>query len=316
MYNYKDKAFLLKNHLKSVLGSTHLQSLELRGKTWQWLSAGDPNARETVVLLHGLLMSKNHWRSVMPILAENYRVIALDVPGFKVGTLARDPELGFEGLANELSDFLAVVCDRPVHLVGHSMAAALSLGVALRMVLPVRSLTLVSLADTQVTKGVSAVTSAQNMSTFFAKLDENQHFEYVKSMFYQAPSSIRTLVRGSWQDVKRSRSAITALLRAMEKEISFIEQYSASLDMPILVVNGEQDLWYDLTKLTPLVSRKSVTRVELEACRHLPFIEQPTAFCKVLNQFFSRLPTGGYARGRMTPPDESVKPRETVSSEE
>ena len=289
MYNFKDRAFLLKNHLKSVLGSTQMHSLEIRGKEWKWLEAGSPQATETVVLLHGLSMSKNHWRSTLPLLAKNYRVIVPDVPGFKSGLAANRPELGFEGIAQELSDFLGVVVGHPVHLVGHSMAATLSLGLALRMPVPVRSITLVSLADVNVSNKLSIEMQFRRLSEFFMNMDEEQHLNYIKAMFYFPPPAINMIAKSSWESVSAHKQHIGELFQAMEKEISFVQSYGMSLDVPLLVINGKQDLWLDLTTHSSFFEQQRMTRVELDYCRHLPFLERPIEFSAALTQFLSTI---------------------------
>ena len=43
--------------------------------------AGDPSA-STILLLHGFPSSSHQWRNLIPILAQNYHVLAPDYPGF------------------------------------------------------------------------------------------------------------------------------------------------------------------------------------------------------------------------------------------
>jgi pimeloyl-ACP methyl ester carboxylesterase len=298
MHNHKNRAFLLKNHILSVLGSTQLQSLTLKGKTWQWLEAGDPRASQVVVLLHGLSMSKNHWRTSIPLLAKHYRVIVPDVPGFKVGFPANDPSLGFEGIAKELSDFLSVVVGKPTHLVGHSMSATLALGLALRMPVPVQSISLVSLADVNLTEGLSVELQFRKMSEFILGMTQEQHINYVRAMFYHPPPAVKLMAKNSWQSVDASRRQIADLFYAMEQEFSFVEQYGKSLNIPLLVVNGKQDLWKDLTRMSDLFSQPNVTRVELDFCRHLPFIERPIEFSEALLSFLEQ--TNGFRQRQVS----------------
>jgi len=285
MYNSKNRTFLLKNHLKSVLGSTQLNSIVVNDRQWQWLEAGDLRAKETVVLLHGLSMSRNHWHSVIPVLAKRYRVIVPDVPGLKLGFGAVSPEYGFDGLAKELSEFLQAVVGRPTHLVGHSMAATLALSLTLRMSVPVMSVSLISLADINITEDISVAHNFKYFSKFIRNMDEAQHQQYVTSMFHHPPPAIALIAKAAWVNFSQHRSEVADLLLAMENELAMVEGQLDSLNIPILVMNGKQDLWKDLTKISRFFSSVNVQRIELEECRHLPFIERPIEFCEALASF-------------------------------
>ena len=291
MYTHKSRSFLLKNHLKSVLGSTRYQSRFIRGREWTWLEAGSPRASETVVLLHGLAMSKNHWRVVMPILAKHFRIIVPDIPGFKIGTMAANPEQGFEGLTKELTLFMDSVIDQATHLVGHSMAATLATGLALRMPIPVKSVTLVSLAEGTFNEALVKVLQARTVSEFMRDYTEQDHIVYVRSMFHRPTSSLDLIARNSWRHIRNHKQSIAELCAAMESELNYLENYAESLSVPILIVNGQQDLWRDLTKELRYFSGPNVQRLNLDECRHLPFIEQPIQFSDALLQFLLSIRT-------------------------
>ena len=77
-----------------------------------------------LLLIHGLGMGKVVWRPVVPLLAREREVIAIDVPGF--GTSPRGPRT-VEGLAHAVAAF-AIQCelDRP-HVAGNSLGGGLAL---------------------------------------------------------------------------------------------------------------------------------------------------------------------------------------------
>jgi pimeloyl-ACP methyl ester carboxylesterase len=82
-----------------------------------------------LVLLHGIGMSKEVWRPVVPLLAREREVIAVDMPGF--GASPPGPRtLG--GLADAVATFVSSLgIDRP-HVAGNSLGGgvALALGAA------------------------------------------------------------------------------------------------------------------------------------------------------------------------------------------
>ena len=77
-----------------------------------------------VLLLHGLGMGKVAWRPVIPLLAREREVIALDLPGF--GASPQGPHT-VEGLAHCVAAFAAGLgLERP-HVAGNSLGGAVAL---------------------------------------------------------------------------------------------------------------------------------------------------------------------------------------------
>lgn len=100
----------------------------------------------TVLLVHGLgVEAASSWRRLVPELVEDYRVIAVDLPGFGVsskGSHAYTPDRYAAMLAHVLRRY----ADGPVNVVGHSMGGAIALRLAGRYPDRVDSLHLVSVA--------------------------------------------------------------------------------------------------------------------------------------------------------------------------
>lgn len=80
----------------------------------------------TVVLLHGFSDNLQTWRRVVPALALEHRVVAIDLPGHGATTRPFTAPLlnGYAALVLEVLDDLGVT--EPVSLVGNSMGAAVS----------------------------------------------------------------------------------------------------------------------------------------------------------------------------------------------
>ncbi|GEN98937.1 alpha/beta hydrolase [Novosphingobium sediminis] len=84
----------------------------------------------TLVLLHGTGAATHSWRHLMPLLARDHRVIAMDLPGHGF-TRGRPPGgLTLPGMAAAVGVLLEKLEVRPERLIGHSAGAA----IALRMV--------------------------------------------------------------------------------------------------------------------------------------------------------------------------------------
>jgi magnesium chelatase accessory protein len=101
-------------------------SRRLRCRPHDW-HVQETGRGDTLVLLHGAGASTHSWRDVLPILAETYHVVALDLPGqgfTRAGTLRR---CGLDSMAEDIAALLAANDWTPRAVIGHSAGAAIAL---------------------------------------------------------------------------------------------------------------------------------------------------------------------------------------------
>ncbi|WP_053057733.1 alpha/beta fold hydrolase [Rubrobacter aplysinae] len=100
------------------------RTVEVDGLPVRCLEAGrDGPGRKTLVLVHGLGGSAADWSFVMPRLSRNYRVLALDLPGF--GDTPAPPEgMSFSALERYLGGFLDRLGVERAALTGNSLGGA------------------------------------------------------------------------------------------------------------------------------------------------------------------------------------------------
>ena len=104
--------------------------VEADGATWHVQRMGEREQR-TLLLLHGTGASVHSWRGLMPLLAEQYDVIAMDLPrhGFTTG---HPPDaMALVTMARVLAGLVKTLGVEPAVIVGHSAGAALALQLAL-----------------------------------------------------------------------------------------------------------------------------------------------------------------------------------------
>lgn len=92
--------------------------------TYNYYQAGKG---EDVLLIHGIGASSYIWRFIYKDLSEQYKVTAIDLPGF--GFSSKDPSLsyGLDEQVQRLNQFIEKIKIKKVHLVGSSMGGALAL---------------------------------------------------------------------------------------------------------------------------------------------------------------------------------------------
>ncbi len=93
-------------------------------------AAGDPDA-PVVLLAHGFSLDMSAWWAVWPDLANDFRVIALDLRSHGASGRAAHGDLSLRAMGRDLAAVLeAVAPDRPAVVVGHSMGAVAILALA------------------------------------------------------------------------------------------------------------------------------------------------------------------------------------------
>ncbi|WP_369700055.1 alpha/beta fold hydrolase [Bacillus sp. AFS041924] len=91
----------------------------------------DQGKGKTIVLIHGFMGSHAYWEKVVPKLAEDYRVIAIDLPGHGDSTSIKE-EHSIEDYADVLKELLDQLNISQVTMFGHSLGGYITLAFAKR----------------------------------------------------------------------------------------------------------------------------------------------------------------------------------------
>lgn len=104
--------------------------IEAGRATWHVQRMGDP-ANPPLLLIHGTGASVHSWRALMPMLAQSYHVVAMDLPrhGFTAGH--GPDQTSLRAMASAVAELLETLNIQPAAIIGHSAGAALALQLAL-----------------------------------------------------------------------------------------------------------------------------------------------------------------------------------------
>lgn len=78
-----------------------------------------------LLLLHGTGAATHSWRDLAPLLAQDFTVIAPDLPGHGFSDPLSGDRMSLPGMAAAVADLLQVLDARPTLVVGHSAGAAI-----------------------------------------------------------------------------------------------------------------------------------------------------------------------------------------------
>ncbi len=96
--------------------------VEAGGLSWHVQELGDG---PSTLLLHGTAGATHSWRGLAPLLAEDFRLLAPDLPGHGFTTSRRPADMSLSGLAGSVAALLAKLSFSPKLVIGHSAGAAI-----------------------------------------------------------------------------------------------------------------------------------------------------------------------------------------------
>ena len=89
----------------------------------------------TILLVHGTAASIHSWRDVLPLLAESYHVVAIDLPGHGQTDSLASSNFKLESMGNGIAAVMRAMNIEPEIVVGHSAGAAILAYVCARKLL-------------------------------------------------------------------------------------------------------------------------------------------------------------------------------------
>jgi magnesium chelatase accessory protein len=98
------------------------------GLRWLVLEMGEG---PTIALIHGTGASVHSWRHLAPLLAQRFRVVAMDLPGHGFTERHGSAQSTLPGMARGVAALLDAIGARPVAAIGHSAGAAVAIRMAL-----------------------------------------------------------------------------------------------------------------------------------------------------------------------------------------
>jgi pimeloyl-ACP methyl ester carboxylesterase len=257
------------------------------------LGLDDTGDVDPLVLVHGLATTRLIWRRVVPLLARERRVIAIDVPGF--GT---SPPVGegfeLEKVADAIDDGVADAgVDEHYDLAGHSMGGALALVLASRRPERVRRLVLCAPAGLTPRPALAAAAigvvgehliAARRAAAPLAELAWARRLLMAGGAVDGAalpPSEVRAMVLAS-----RGASRIAPALAAVAS--ADLRPLLATLEVPLAAVWGARDPVIPLRTAEALRELRPDVAIEyVERAAHVAMMERPHEFTQALNAAFT-----------------------------
>jgi len=250
-------------------GGAAERKLERAGRTLAYKVTGLENAATPVVLIHGFGGDSDNWLFNIDELAKTRPVYAVDLPGHGKSSKALAT-----GELSELSQAVADLIDetgaRKVHLVGHSLGAAVALQILRDR--PERVASIVAIAPA----GLGDRVNAQFIDGFIAA-EKRKDIKATLQFLVGDPELVSAQMIEGVQRFKRLEGAKEALRAIADKNLPSGRQTANFRDLvaggqaPVLILWGERDAILDSGAARGLPS--SVKVMLFDNVGHMPHLE-------------------------------------------
>lgn len=238
-----------------------------------------PEAAPPVLLVHGFGGGADNWMFVQPLLAQRFRVAALDLPGHGASYKTLPEGLPPDRAVVEAIEIAASHLGAPVHLVGHSLGGGAALAFAQSRPGTVASLTL--LAPT----GLGPEINAEYLSGFL-DASRRKEMKAVLGMLLRDPAAVsRDMVENvlrlkRMDGVQDSLAALAEAAFDRGRQRQDLRAAIAALDIPRALVWGSADRILPASHAAGLPPEIQVTL--LADTGHLPHLEEPSPVAEAI----------------------------------
>lgn len=280
MFNgYSDEMQFLARYTATYLGELRSRKVRIADQDCSYLDAGSGPA---VVFLHNAGGSKIHWRTLMHNLANNYRVIAVDIPGLSIRNIDCRRYRNVRELSEWLDLFLSSVGIRQAHLISACSVGMLAIYFASQFPQRVLSVSALGFPNLQKRDHFNSLTREILIRT----VDDADRV--LNMLFYRTPSLPTIVKRFYVNQIKNAANDIEFRLTTLLNAMPIVESRISTLNCPIYLISGSHDIFSDLVFLTNMERQiPSCSFKLIEACGHLPYIEKSEAVAAALKEFYT-----------------------------
>lgn len=272
--------------------------IDVNGIRTRYWDEGDSEA-SPVVLVHGIGASVEAWTPTLPALVPDHRVVALDLVGYGYTDKPRDAPYTFSYLA----DFVRQVMDRleipETVLMGHSLGGGVAVKLAEMAPSRIRRLVAVDAAGLG-TEGLSVVYQLMvipGVGRWLTRTEPSWVRRFLEGLFHDPEHVTDEMVELNVEMMSQpgARAAYLSTIRSIatvfgprEDVVADIVDHLDAITAETLVIWGQQDEAIPLAHgETAVESIPDAELVVLEACGHVPMVEQRGAFNEVVREFLA-----------------------------
>jgi pimeloyl-ACP methyl ester carboxylesterase len=258
---------------------------------YEYFDHENPNAK-VIVLVHGFLSSTISFRQLLPFVMKEYKVIALDLPGFGQSEKSKSFIYKLSNYGQLIIDFLDKLNIQNVILIGHSMGGQICMHAAKKA--PSRIEKLILLGCCSYVKRASRSLIACSylplftwgMRSWIQKKDVKQN---LLSVLHDSKLVTQELIDGYSKPITEA-AFIHSLIRLLRhREGDMTSEELGEITQPVLMIWGKED------RVIPVKTgyrlKRDLPNAELivyEKCGHLVMEEKPKEIAEEIMRFIEQ----------------------------
>jgi pimeloyl-ACP methyl ester carboxylesterase len=244
-------------------------------------------------MLHAGVADSRQWNNEFSLFARRYRVLRYDLRGYGKS----EP---VEGEFSHLKDLHALIdslhLEGPLILMGCSMGGGLAMNFALTDPSRVKALILVDSGPPGLELDTPELPAFEEAEKAYRAGDLDRVAEIETQMWFDGmgrePTQVNQTMRRLVYEMNRnalSHDAKQLGVLLPDTQIPAVERLN-ELNMPVLVIVGEHDTPYMLAAADYTVENiPSAKKVLIEDAAHLPNMDQPVQFQRILSEFLDAI---------------------------
>lgn len=269
----------------ALLASMQLVERQLAGLSLKQVTVGDlsihyyeggPSNAQTILMVHGFAANKDNWLRFARHLSKDYRVIALDLPGFG----ASDRPAGSYDVGTQTERLASVIEALGIgrlHLIGNSMGGHISALYAARYPDKVLSLALLDNAGISSQQPSELMQLLERGAANPLVVKQPEDFQRLLEFVFVQPPYLPESLKGYFaeQAINNSAHYDQVFAHLIERYIP-LEPELAKIQAPTLIIWGAEDRALHVSSIEvmqPLLRKPSV--VIMPGTGHAPMIERP-----------------------------------------
>ena len=271
------------------LGPIYMQKVSGFNLAYHRVGAG-----ETVLLVHGITTYSFIWRRMVPLLKDGYDVIAIDLLGCGASDKPLDVAYSVKAHAKLLYEFITALDIKTCHLIGHDIGGGICQRFAVEHPERLFDLTLINSVayDFWPVQPIIALRTPIIRLFAMAAIDVGALRFIVSRGLYHKDRLTPELMELFWEPLKtkEGRKAFLHFAKSLNnKHLMEIEDQLRTLDVPVLIIRGEADLY--LSSEIAIKLHKEIKNSTLETFPkggHLIQEDEPEQLSILIKNFIER----------------------------
>lgn len=271
------------NVIANIRNNITYESIDVGEQKWVYNRAGEG---EPLLLLHGFGANKESWNKIMPLLAQRYFVISVDIPGYGESSKDINADYSIYAQVIRLHDFVNQLGLSSFHIAGNSMGGAISGAYAAQYPEQIKSLWLMDPAGVKSAQKSEFDLLFEQSGVNVMSVQTVDEFDRLLTWVYHKPPVVPDYIKRGIIDLIGGDAEFSRKLHAdLIRDWTPLEETLSGYKGPVLISWGEADRLTHVSGAAVLhkVLPQSFVHV-MPDTGHVPMLEYPQ---ETAAQFFA-----------------------------